>query len=82
MIKCITYNTKEFIMLSVRLDSQTQARIDKLAKVTKRPKSFFVKEALANYLDDLEDYYDVQKRKNSADRELISFEELKKALDV
>ncbi len=69
-------------MLSVRLDSQTQARIDKLAKATKRPKSFFVKEALANYLDDLEDYYDVQKRKNSADRELISFEELKKALDV
>jgi RHH-type rel operon transcriptional repressor/antitoxin RelB len=69
-------------MLSIRLDAQTQERIDKLSKATNRPKSFFVKEALANYLDDLEDYYDAFKRKNSSDRELISFDELKKALSV
>jgi len=69
-------------MLSIRLDAQTQERIDKLSKATNRPKSFFVKEALANYLDDLEDYYDALKRKNSSDRELISFDELKKALSV
>lgn len=69
-------------MLSIRLDSETQKRIDNLAKATKRPKSFFVKEALANYLDDLEDYYEAMKRKNSSDRELISFEELKEALGV
>ena len=45
-------------MLSIRLDTQTEERIDKLSKATHRPKSFFVKEALANYLDDLEDYYE------------------------
>lgn len=69
-------------MLSIRLDAQTEDRINKLSKATNRPKSFFVKEALANYLDDLEDYYDALKRKNSSDRELISFDELKKALSV
>lgn len=69
-------------MLSIRLDIKTEERIDKLSKATHRPKSFFVKEALANYLDDLEDYYEALKRKNSSDRELISFEELQKALGV
>ena len=69
-------------MLSIRLDAQTEERIEKLANSTKRPKSFFVKEALMNYLDDLEDYYDAGKRKNSGDREIISLEELKEALSV
>lgn len=69
-------------MLSIRLDAQTEQRINKLSEATKRPKSFFVKEALLNYLDDLEDYYEAMKRKNSTDRELISFEELQKALSV
>lgn len=73
---------KGYKMLSIRLDNKTQERIDNLAKATKRPKSFFVKEALANYLDDLEDYYEAMKRKNSSDRELISFDELKAALSV
>ncbi|HQS78626.1 MAG TPA: ribbon-helix-helix domain-containing protein, partial [Sulfurovum sp.] len=55
-------------MLSIRLDAETQKRIDKLAASTKRSQSFFVKEALANYLHDLEDYYEASKRKNSNNR--------------
>ncbi|MDY0255508.1 MAG: ribbon-helix-helix domain-containing protein [Tenuifilaceae bacterium] len=69
-------------MLSIRLDPKMEERIDNLSKATKRPKSFFVKEALANYLDDIEDYYDAMKRKNSSGRELISLDELKAALSV
>lgn len=69
-------------MLSIRLDPKMEERIDNLSKATKRPKSFFVKEALANYLDDIEDYYDAMKRKNSSSRELISLNELKAALSV
>ena len=52
-------------MLSVRLDDAMQSKLDKLAKSTKRPKSFFVKEALANYLDDIIDFYEAQKRTNA-----------------
>ena len=69
-------------MLTVRLPKEMEERIERLAKATKRPKSFFVKEALNNYLDDMEDYYEVLKRVNDKDRELITLEELKEALDL
>ena len=70
------------VMISVRLPKEMENRINNLAKSTQRPKSFFVKEALANYLEDMEDYYDVLKRKNSKNREIISLEELKSAIDL
>ncbi|CAC9437410.1 RelB/StbD replicon stabilization protein (antitoxin to RelE/StbE) [uncultured Gammaproteobacteria bacterium] len=62
-------------MLSVRLDKQTQDKLDGLASATKRPKSFFVKEALENYLDDMVDYYEVQSRAKDSNRNFISVEE-------
>ncbi|WP_457746965.1 type II toxin-antitoxin system RelB family antitoxin [Sulfurimonas sp.] len=69
-------------MISIRLPKEMEQRINNLAKSTQRPKSFFIREALSNYLEDMEDYYDVLKRKNEKDRNLISLEELKSALDV
>ena len=69
-------------MLSVRLSEDMQAKLDNLANATKRPKSFFVKEALANYLDDMVDYYEAQNRSQDSTRNLISVEELEKALNV
>jgi RHH-type rel operon transcriptional repressor/antitoxin RelB len=69
-------------MLSVRLSEEMEERISRLSESTQRSKSFFVKEALANYLDDMEDYYGVLKRQNDPTRNLISFEELENALDV
>jgi len=67
-------------MLSVRLDDSMELKLENLAKATQRPKSFFVKEALKNYLDDMSDFYDAQKR--SKDRNLISLEELEKSLGI
>ncbi len=69
-------------MISIRLPKEMEMRIDNLAKSTKRPKSFFVKEALSHYLDDMEDYYEVLKRQNDANRHLISLEELENALEL
>ena len=69
-------------MLSVRLDEATETKLDNLANATQRSKSFFVKEALKNYLDDMVDFYDAQKRKNAKDRNLISMEELEKSLGI
>jgi len=68
--------------LSVRLNEEMQSKLDGLANATKRPKSFFVKEALENYLDDMVDYYEVQSRTQDKNRNLISIEELEKALNV
>lgn len=69
-------------MLSVRLDKTTETLLENLAKETQRPKSFFVKEALKNYLEDLEDLHEAQKRAKAEDRNLISVEELEKSLGL
>jgi len=70
------------IMFSIRLPKDIENRINKLSEVTKRPKSFFVKEALNSYLSDLEEYYTALERKNDKNRELISIDELKRALEL
>jgi RHH-type rel operon transcriptional repressor/antitoxin RelB len=44
-------------MLAVRLTPAIEKRLNKLAKSTGRPKSYYVREALSEHLDDLEDAY-------------------------
>ncbi len=43
-------------MLAVRLDPEMEKELEQLAAATGRSKSFYVKEALAAYLDDRADY--------------------------
>lgn len=69
-------------MLSVRLDEATETLLENLAKETKRSKSFYVKEALKNYLEDMQDFYEAQKRSKAEDRNLITIEELEKSLGL
>ncbi|BCX90004.1 RHH-type transcriptional regulator, rel operon repressor/antitoxin RelB (plasmid) [Methylomarinovum tepidoasis] len=49
-------------MIAVRLPKEIEARLEALAKATKRTKSFYVREALLEYLDDLEDLYLAEQR--------------------
>ena len=49
-------------MLALRLPSEIEARLDALAKRTGRTKSFYAREAILEYLDDLEDLYLAEKR--------------------
>lgn len=44
-------------MLTIRLPEDMEARLNILAKTTKRPKSFYVREALVRSLEDIEDAY-------------------------
>jgi RHH-type rel operon transcriptional repressor/antitoxin RelB len=73
---------KEFIMISVRLPKDMEMKLENIAKLTHRTKSFYVKEAIANYLEDMEDYLEVLKRKNDKKRNLITLEELEEALEL
>ena len=43
-------------MLTVRLPRQMEARLNRLAKRTGRPKAFYAKRAIAEFLDEQEDY--------------------------
>ncbi|MCU0840132.1 MAG: ribbon-helix-helix protein, CopG family [Thiobacillaceae bacterium] len=50
-------------MLAVRLPDDVEKRVEALARQTGRTKSFYVREALIQYLDDLEDYYLAEARR-------------------
>lgn len=43
-------------MLTVRLPTKLQARLNRLAKRTGRTKAFYAKRAIAEFLDEQEDY--------------------------
>jgi RHH-type rel operon transcriptional repressor/antitoxin RelB len=45
------------VALSVRLTSEDEARLDELARRTGRSKTFYVREAIHEHLDDLEERF-------------------------
>ncbi len=49
-------------MLAIRLPPDIEDRLNALAQATGRSKSFYVREAILEHLDDLEDVYLAEKR--------------------
>jgi RHH-type rel operon transcriptional repressor/antitoxin RelB len=45
------------VMLSIRLSNDVESRLNQLAETTGRTKTFYAKEAILKYLDDMEDTY-------------------------
>jgi len=71
--------------IAVRLPADMEQRLTDLSHQTGRKKSYYIKEALMNYLEDLEDIYLAEKaiedlRAGRSHR--ISFEDMEKALDL
>jgi RHH-type rel operon transcriptional repressor/antitoxin RelB len=48
-------------MLAIRLPDKIEKRLGRLAKQTGRTKTYYAREAILQYLDDLEDIYFAQK---------------------
>lgn len=67
-------------MLAVRVPNSVEKRLDKLAKLTGRPKSFYVRQALATHLDEIEDAYTALYRLENPTRRW-TLEELEQGLD-
>ena len=49
-------------MIAVRLPNEIEERLDSLAKQTGRTKTFYIREAILEHLEDLEDTYLVEAR--------------------
>jgi len=64
-------------MLALRLPPDIEERLDDLAKRTGRSKSFYAREAILNYLDDLEDAY-LALQRLEANEERTSLEDIMK----
>lgn len=70
-------------MLAVRLSDDIEERLEKLAKKTGRTKSYYVRQAIIEYLEDLEDYYLAEERLKSFDEsKTIPLEEITKQYDL
>ena len=70
---------------SIRLDDELDARLERIARLTGRSKSFYVKQALAAQIQDLEDLYlarKVAKRVTDGRERLIPLDELERELGV
>ena len=70
---------------SIRLDDDLDARLERLARLTGRSKSFYVKQALAEQIEDLEDLFlarKIAKRVADGRERLIPLEELERELGV
>jgi RHH-type transcriptional regulator, rel operon repressor / antitoxin RelB len=53
----VLYLYSEVPMLAIRLPQSIEKRLEKLARRTGRTKSFYVREAILEHLDELEDLY-------------------------
>ena len=69
--------------LSIRLDDDLAARLERLARLTGRSKSFYVKQAIEHHIEELEDLYLAQriaKRVAEGRERLIPLEQIEREL--
>jgi RHH-type rel operon transcriptional repressor/antitoxin RelB len=66
-------------MLAIRLSKDIEDSLERLAQTTGRTKTFYARQAILEYLDDLEDYYlavEVKNRIQSGEESTIPLEEI------
>jgi RHH-type rel operon transcriptional repressor/antitoxin RelB len=71
--------------LSIRLNDELEARLERLARLTGRSKSFYVKQAIEDQIEDLEDLYLAQRvleRIADGRERLIPLEDLERELGM
>ena len=69
-------------MIGVRLDRELEKKLEKLARKTHRSKSYYVREALRLYLDEIEDYELALERLHNPRDKVISAEEMWRRLGL
>jgi RHH-type rel operon transcriptional repressor/antitoxin RelB len=55
------YSNGRFQMLAIRLPESIEKRLARLAKRSGRTKTFYAREAILRYIEDLEDVYDAER---------------------
>ena len=68
-------------MLAIRLPAEVEERLTSLAKRTGRTKTYYAKEAILHYMEELEDTYLAVERVENAGKRWTQ-EELEQVLDL
>jgi RHH-type transcriptional regulator, rel operon repressor / antitoxin RelB len=56
-VKVVIYLYSEVVMLAIRLPQSIEKRLEKLARRTGRTKTYYVREAILEHLEEIEDLY-------------------------
>jgi RHH-type rel operon transcriptional repressor/antitoxin RelB len=72
----------EMAVFSMRLEEKLDRKLQRLAKDTERPKSYFIKKALELYLDEYDEYQIALARRADKDDEALSLAQARKALGL
>ena len=78
------YRKKEQIMaiqIGVRVPEEVVKRLDRLARKTKRSRSYYVRQAILDHIQDLEDYYLALSRQENG-QPAIPFDEMERRLGL
>ncbi|MFW5836925.1 MAG: DUF6290 family protein [Desulfovibrionaceae bacterium] len=70
---------------SIRLPAETEKRLNALAAATGRSKAFYIREAILEHLDDLEDAYMAEKvldRIRKGEESTVTLEEIEQRLGL
>ena len=73
------------MVTSIRLDSETEQRLDHLAAQTGRTKAYYLRELVKNGLEDLEDYYlsaATMERVRKGEERVFTLEEVERDLGL
>jgi RHH-type rel operon transcriptional repressor/antitoxin RelB len=68
--------------ITVRLGESVESRLRHLAKITGRTQTYYIKEALIEKLDDLEDIYIAEKRIESSDGRRLSLDDVEQGIGL
>lgn len=68
--------------LTLRVEDQLDRKLQRLAKETERPKSYFIKKALELYLEEYEDFQIALARRADKNDEVMTMVQMRKALGV
>ena len=68
-------------MLAIRLPESIEERLNQLAAETGRTKTALAREAIAEYIDDIEDYYLAEARARN-NRKTIPLEDVERTLGL
>jgi len=68
-------------MASLRLDKEIENRLDNLAAVTGRTKTFYIRRLIEDHIDELEDRYIAEARLEDP-KERLSSEDIRQTLEL
>ncbi|MDT0635187.1 type II toxin-antitoxin system RelB family antitoxin [Spectribacter hydrogenooxidans] len=69
-------------MLAIRLPRDIEERLIRLAEKTGRTKTYYVREAILEHIEDLEDTYLAEERLKASDAPLWSLDDLERGVDL